>query len=175
MSTIKTSKKIELDFNKRGFDKAVSAHNGFITTKEELINVIDSYGVNGKELIKEAQVYKATAEAIYTLLSKDSKLPEGINKLKFLNLMDIDLTKLSTAVNKYIAYEKFSVKPSKEQFTTYLDESNIEDYKALNELIVILNKLDAKGYIKNKLGIQNSFANRVSVDYLSGTFKYNSK
>ena len=173
--SLETIKKIELNFNKRGFDKAVSAHNGFISTKKELIDVIDSYGVSGKEMIKEKHIYKATAEAIYTLLSKDSQLPEGINKLKFLNLLDVDLTRLSESVNKYIAYQKFSAKPSKEEFTTYLDESNIDDYNALNQLIVILNKLDAKGYVKNKLGIQNSFANRVSVDYLSGEFKYNSK
>ena len=176
MNTIKTSKtKIELNFNQRGFDKAVKANEGYVSSKKELIDTIDSYGVSGKELIKEAQVYKATAEAIYTLLSKDSQLPEGINKLKFLNLMDIDLSKLSEAVNKYIAYQKFSVKPLRADYATYLTDDNLDDYNALNELIQLLNKLDDKGFVKNKMGIQNSFANRISVDYTTGKFKFNAQ
>ena len=174
-TTVKSTKKIELNFNERGFDKAVKANEGFIASKKNLIETIDEYGVSGKEMIKEKHIYKATAEAIYTKLSKDSSLPEGINKLKFLELMDINLTKLSEAVNKYIAYEKFSKKPLRADFATYLTEDNLDDYNALNELIILLNKLDDKGYVKNKLGIQNSFANRVSVDYLSGKFKFNIK
>ena len=86
METVKSTKKIELNFNERGFEKAVKANEGYVNSKKELIDTIDSYGVKGKELIKEAHIYKATAEAIYTLLSKDSHLPEGINKLKFLEL-----------------------------------------------------------------------------------------
>tara|TARA_R110002049_G_scaffold2383_1_gene17565 strand:- start:481 stop:1035 length:555 start_codon:yes stop_codon:yes gene_type:complete len=175
METVKSTKKIELNFNERGFEKAVKANEGYVNSKKELIDTIDSYGVKGKELIKEAHIYKATAEAIYTLLSKDSHLPEGINKLKFLELFNIDLSKLSESVNKYIAYEKFSKKPLRADYVTYLTEDNLDDYNSLNELIVLLNKLDEKGFVKNKLGIQNSFANRVSVDFLTGKFKFNSK
>ena len=166
--------KIALEVNERSFKKAEQAHNEYNTAKEQLITLIDSYGVKGKDLIKSEKIYKETAEAIYTLLAKDSTLPEGINKLKFLELMDVDLMPLSKGVNQLNILSKHSKKPSKEHFTTYLNEDNKEAYEALNEAVKVLNKLDSKGYIKSKIAIQNAFGSRISIDMLTTKFKFNS-
>lgn len=168
------STKIALSFNKRAYTKAEQAHTEYKSAKAQLIALIDSYGVEGKSLIKSPQIYKDSAEAIYTLLSEGSTLPKGINKLKFLELMDVDLMPLSKGVNSYNALLKFADKPKKETYTTYLDGANKDAYDDLIELVNVLNKLDKKGYIKNKVGIQNALANRISVDYITTEFKFNS-
>ena len=166
--------KIELSFNERAYNKKQQGHEEFKNSKKELVKVIDSYGVEGKELVKASQIYKETAEAIFTQLSKGSNLPESMNKLKFLDLMDVDLAPLSKAVNLYNSLTKHANKPKREEFVTYLSDDNKEEYDNLIEAIDILNKLADKGYIKSKIAIQNAFGNKISVDMHSTKFKFNS-
>ena len=75
-------------------------------------------------------------------------------------------------VNQLNALAKYSAKPSKDEFTTYLDESNREAYDTLNEAVILLNKLDGLGYVKNKVGVMNSFAGRIGIDYNTTKFKF---
>ena len=86
--------------------------------------------------------------------------------------MDVDLIPLSKGVNQLNALAKYSAKPSKDEFTTYLDESNREAYDTLNEAVILLNKLDGLGYVKNKVGVMNSFAGRIGIDYNTTKFKF---
>lgn len=166
--------KIALSFNDRAYKRAEKAHAEFKNSKEQLITLIDSYGVDGKSLIKASSIYKETAEAIFTKLAEGSNLPEGINKIKFLDLMNVDLVPLSKGVNSYNALLKFADKPKKETFTTYLDSSNEDDYNELKDAILILNKLARKGYIADKRAIANGFGNKVGVDMYTTEFKFNS-
>lgn len=166
--------KIALSFNERAYKRAEKAHSEFKNSKDQLITLIDSYGVEGKSLIKASSIYKETAEAIFTNLAKGSNLPEGINKIKFLDLMNVDLLPLSKGVNHYNALLKFADKPKKETFTTYLDSSNEADYNELKTVISLLNKLDKKGYIVNKRAITSGFGNKLGVDMYSTEFKFNS-
>lgn len=165
------SKKIALNFNKREFARAEKAHKEYKDAKVKLEKVIEEYGVEVKLTDK---VYVDTCEAIYNKLSEGSNLPASMNKLKFLELMDVNLVPLSQAVNTYNSLVKYAEKPSKEKFTTYVEtEAQMEQYNALKDVVKALNDLDKAGFIKNKMAIQNAFANKVSIDYTTTNFKVN--
>ena len=156
--------KIKIGYNKRGYEKAEQAHNEYKTAKLNLATEIEKLGLS-KDLIASPKVYVSTVEALYDKLSEGSTLPTSINKIKFLELMDVDLVPLSMAVNKYNALSKFSKAPKKADFEQYAEGKDIE---RIAEVVDFLNNnLDL---IPNRGAIQNAFAQRIGID--TGTFKF---
>ena len=156
--------KIKISFNERGYKKATQAHNEHNVAKVELTKVIEGLGLD-KNLVKEEKIYVSTVEALYDKLSEGSTLPASINKLKFLELMDVNLVPLSQAVNKYINLAKFASKPKKVDFEQYAEGKDVE---RISEIVDFLNKnLDL---IPNRGAIQNAFAQRIGID--TGTFNF---
>lgn len=159
--------KIKIGFNKRGFEKAEQAHNEYKTAKLNLATEIEKLGLS-KDLIASPKVYVSTVEALYDKLSEGSTLPASINKIKFLELMDVDLVPLSMAVNKYNSLIKFSKAPKKASFEQYAEGKDIE---RIAEVVDYLNKnIDL---IPNRGAIQNAFAQRIGIDTATFKFKIN--
>lgn len=159
--------KIKIGFNKRGFEKAEQAHKEYKAAKLNLAGEIEKLGLD-KGLISSPKVYVSIVEALYDKLSEGSTLPASINKIKFLELMDVDLSPLSLAVNKYNALLKFSKAPKKVDFEQYAEG---KDVARIAEIVDFLNKnIDL---IPNKGAIQNAFAQRIGIDYSTFKFKIN--
>ena len=97
--------KIKVGFDKKGFDRAVKAHNEYKDAKKSLTDIVKSFDLDAK-LVNSSRTYVAITEALYDKLSEGSTLPKGINKVKFLELMDVNLVPLSQSVNKYNVLNK---------------------------------------------------------------------
>ncbi len=166
--------KIKIGFDKKGFDRALKAHSEYKDAKKSLTDIVKDFDLDAK-LVNSSRTYVAITEALYDKLSEGSTLPTGINKVKFLELMDINLVPLSQAVNKYnVLREKAGESPVKESFTRYIEsEADLAKYNDLKDAVDMLNKLVEAGYIKNKIAIQNGFANAIGIDYNTTNFKLN--
>ena len=168
-------KKIVLEFKKKEFDRALKAH---IDHKKAVINVLSEAKKLGVEITEaevysEGNLYNYICNQVYTEASKNSSLPENINKLKFLELLDIDLNPLSKSVNDFNRLKVYDLEPKKEDFTRYLQEKDIDLYSSLHNVVDTLNDLAKKNFIRNKLAITQGFASMIVIDRNTTNFKLN--
>jgi len=125
------------------------------------------------EVYEQESLYSYVCGRVYNVASKDATLPKSINKLKFLELLDIDLNPLSKCVNNFNRLRTYDVEPNKEHFTRYLADKDKETYNSLHKVVETLNDLADKNFIKNKLAISQAFAHIIVTDQLTTRFKLN--
>jgi hypothetical protein len=168
--------KILLSFDEKSFQRADKAHKAYKEAVKQLIQAADKLGVKTteKKALASKSIYVDIASEVFNNASAGATLPEGINKMKFLELMDIDLSDLSKASNAFNSHLQFKDKPTEESFKRYATgEEQLATYYTFKDLVNQLNELDAKGLVSNKIGVVSAFAHKVILDYASGKFKVN--
>ena len=168
-------KKIALEFKEREYTRAM---NAFIDYKKSIIEVMKSakdlkVDITEAEIHSEDNLYSYICNSVYNQASKGSTLPEGINKVKFLDLLDIDLKPLSNSVNTFNRLKGYNAEPKKEDFTRYLQEKDLEVYTQLKDVVDTLNDLADKNFLRNKMAITNAFANMITIDTTNNKLRLN--
>ena len=167
---------IVLSFDSRGFKRAEKAHEDY---KDSILKLKETakdlkVSLTTKQILDSNSIYVEVAEEVFNNASKGSTLPEGINKMKFLELLDINLVPLSQAANRFNALSTYSEAPNRDAFTRYAtSEADIKLYTRLKDTVDSLNELAEEGFVKNKIAISQAFANTISVDRLTTKFKIN--
>ena len=158
MKTEKTSKSKPareiIRFNKTSFDAAVRSHALFTSAADSLIAQIKSYGaeMSVKECLRAKSIFDTVVKMVFIANTKDTNLPATIDKAKFLGLMNIDLSPLQSAVDKFEAVSEYSADPVKQDFNSYATTvSEIARVKEDKRMLVVLNELLEKGIATNPL------------------------
>ena len=88
-------------------------------------------------------------------------------------MTDYDLSSLSTASNRFEQSKEYKFKPTKEQFTSYVADHQMDRYLELVKYQDLLNEMHEAGLIKNLIGVQQATAGLFRVDTASMSYKLN--
>lgn len=140
-TTTKTTEKIILEFDQRGFEYASAMFN----EKNNLIKSIQQVAKNELDLIIEISDSKTLKENIYNAIEKKFKVQNTLNLTgeKLAELMQLNLKPIFEASRLLVSYDEIdkNTTPTKEMFTISVEnEKETERYNHALKLIETINK-----------------------------------
>jgi len=164
--------RIKIGFDQRNYDRATKLHNSYKLALKDIKAQAKTLGVivTEDELLLGGTAFTMVADKL--VASMDLNLP-NISSTKYLTMTDIDLTGLSAASNRFEQAKDFKFKPTKEQFTSYVPDHQMDKYLELVKYEDMLNEMNEAGLIKNLIGVQQATAGLFRVDTASMSYKLN--